>query len=377
MVEQPAEDTLPANPPKRLAVGGRRWLPLERQGDGANALMRALGVMVTGEIQPRRSNPLSPLCCTRRNFLAAGGAALGLLALKGCQTSGHDGPLPRAGYIDAHSHVWSPQTDRFPLGPWITKEKMEPASFTAEELLAVAEPCGVRQVVLIQHAPYYGDDNAYLIDCARRFPGRFSIVAIVEERRNDLAEHLRSLKRLGVRGIRIGPGRHADRSLVKEPIHWLKATAMRKLWTLATDEGLILCPLMDAPFLPTLEPMLRDFPGTKIALDHFGHALTNMPDELATLLALARYPRVHVKVSGFYKFGDRKAPYDDLAPLIKQVTEAFGSDRLLWGSDCPYQIQAGNNYRDAVALIESGLDFLDASARRAILHDTARRLFFS
>ncbi|MBI1372287.1 MAG: amidohydrolase family protein [Phycisphaera sp.] len=309
--------------------------------------------------------------------MAHGAAALGAMTLAGCATTARRGGAAYPGYVDAHSHIWTPDTERFPLGPWITKAEMDPASFTAEQLLAVAEPAGVQRVVIIQHAPYYGDNNAYLLDCCKRYPGRFSVVAIVEERRNDLADHLRALKRQGVRGVRIGPTRYADRSMVADPMNWLNAPTMRRLWTLATDLDLVLCPLIGAEFLPTLEPMLADFPRTTIAIDHFGHAHADRPDELRALTQLARHERVHVKVSAFYKFGDRKPPYDDVAPLIHAVADAFGPRRMLWGSDCPYQLLNGNNYADAVALVESGLDFLDAPARDAILRDTAARLFFS
>ncbi len=310
-------------------------------------------------------DPSHPLRVTRRRFLAL---SIGAMTQAGCMAAA------RTGFIDAHSHVWTPDTKRFPLGPWITPDKMEPASFTAKQLLATAEPCGVDRAVLIQHAPYYGDDNSYLIHCAKEHPGRFSIVAIVDERRSDLGTHLRHLKQQGVRGIRIGPSRYADRTLVKEPLLWLKASAMRKLWAMAADEGLLLCPLLSAEHLPTLEPMLAEFPRTQVVIDHFGHA--EKPDELSSLLKLAQHRQVHVKVSGFYKFGDRKAPYDDLTPMIKQVVDAFTPARLLWGSDCPYQLQNGNDYKSAVALIQSGLDFLDAPSRQAILRDNSQRLFF-
>ncbi|CAN5600014.1 hypothetical protein BH11PLA2_BH11PLA2_20440 [soil metagenome] len=321
--------------------------------------------------------PAQPLPVTRRNFLATVAAAkIGPLMLTGCQRETKSpSPVIRS-YVDAHSHVWTPDTRRFPLGPWITPDKMDPASFTVEQLLAIAEPCGVDRAVIIQHAPYYGDDNTYLIDCAKRYPGRFSIVAIVDERRNDLTSHLSTLKGQGVRGLRIGPSRYADRTLVKDPDNWLKAPAMQNLWTQASNHDLILCPLINAEHLPTLEPMLAQFPTTKVVIDHFGHCDADKPQELQALLKLSRFRHVHIKASGFYKFGDRKAPYEDPGPIIKHVTEAYGPDRVLWGSDCPYQIQPGNNYRDAVSLIESGLAVLDASARMAILRDNAQRLFF-
>jgi predicted TIM-barrel fold metal-dependent hydrolase len=315
---------------------------------------------------------------TRREILALAAAAGGVLVAYGCASTGGRAPAaaapPVQGYIDAHSHVWTADTTPFPLGPWITSDHMDPPDFTAERLLALAEPHGVGRVVLIQHAPYYGDDNSYLIDCARRFPGRFAVVAVVDERRDDLADHLRHLKDQGVRGLRIGPARYADRTMVRDPARWLEAAAMRSLWARATELNLVLCPLVSAEYLPTLDPVLAEFADARVAIDHFGNAQT--PDELQALLKLARHRNVHVKASGFYKFGDRKAPYDDLSSMIRTVTDAFGPDRLLWGSDCPYQLQAGNNYGDAVSLVARGLDFLSPADRGAILRDNARRLFF-
>ena len=57
--------------------------------------------------------------------------------------------------------------------------------------------------------------------------------------------------------------------------------------------------------------------------------------------------------------------------------EAFGADRLMWGSDCPYQLQSDNNYADSVALIRDQLDFVSNSDRIAILRGTAEKLFFA
>jgi predicted TIM-barrel fold metal-dependent hydrolase len=151
---------------------------------------------------------------------------------------------------------------------------------------------------------------------------------------------------------------------------------MRQLWRLATEQELSLCPLVSAEFLPSLEPMLSEFSKIDIVIDHFGHVDVTKPKELETLLVLAKHRRVHVKASGFYKFGDKQAPYPDLTDLMRKVVNAFGPERILWGSDCPYQLQNGNNYHDAVELIKTGLDFLDATACMAILRDNAQRLFF-
>ena len=40
------------------------------------------------------------------------------------------------GFIDAHVHVWTPDTDHYPLAAGFKKETMKPASFTPEEVAA-------------------------------------------------------------------------------------------------------------------------------------------------------------------------------------------------------------------------------------------------
>ncbi len=52
--------------------------------------------------------------------------------------------------IDAHVHVWTPDTVAYPLAEGYRKETMVPASFTPEQLFEHSRPNGVRKVVLIQ-----------------------------------------------------------------------------------------------------------------------------------------------------------------------------------------------------------------------------------
>ena len=65
---------------------------------------------------------------------------------------------------------------------------------------------------------------------------------------------------------------------------------------------------------------------------------TIRPEDVANLVKLARHPAVHVKVSAFYALGRRTPAYDDMIPLIKELFRAYGAERLMSGSDCPYQL---------------------------------------
>jgi hypothetical protein len=46
-------------------------------------------------------------------------------------------------FIDAHVHVWTPDTAHYPLAAGYQKENMQPASFTPEELFKHTKPAGV------------------------------------------------------------------------------------------------------------------------------------------------------------------------------------------------------------------------------------------
>lgn len=312
---------------------------------------------------------------TRRQAIQAGAVALTTGTLVSCKRSMSDGGNA-PGHIDAHAHVWSDDLANYPLGPWATPAAMKPATFTDDELLATVQPHGIDRVVLIQHAPLHGYDNSYILDCARNRPGTFSVVAMINERTPNLKERLRDLRDQGARGIRIGPTKHADRTLNVDPPNWLNAPGMQLLWQHAAELGVAVCPLLSPDFLPTVEPMCARYPDTTVVIDHFGRIKMGNKEHAQWLTTLAKHKNVYIKVSAFKNFGDKRAPYGDLAPLMRLVIDAFGPERLMWGSDLPYQLNDGNTYGDAVALIRDEMQGLSDTDRAAILHDTAAGVFF-
>lgn len=304
---------------------------------------------------------------SRRDFLWTGVSAVAGSALTGAKTA--DG-ASGAGYIDAHVHVWSADTDRYPLKSGFSKEKLRAPSFTPEELFAHTRPCGVTRVVLIQIS-HYGFDNSYMLDAMHKYDGIFSGVAVIDADARP-REKMLELARQGVRGFRIGTsGRSAS--------SWLDGEGMSAMWACGAERGLAMCPLINPEHLPALDRMCARFPGTPVVIDHLariGIDGTFRDTDIDALCGLARHKNVHVKVSAFSALGSKKAPYLDLAPLIRRVLGAFGAQRLMWATDGPWQMMRGHTYRDSIGLIRTGLDFLTDEDRRWILRKTAERLFF-
>ncbi len=85
-----------------------------------------------------------------------------------------------------------------------------------------------------------------------------------------------------------------------------------------------------------------------------------------------KHAKVYVKVGAFYALGKKTPPYLDLGPLIRRVVRAFGADRCMWESDCPFQV-VRDRYVDSLALIRDRLDFLTREDRDWLLFRTAER----
>ncbi len=135
---------------------------------------------------------------------------------------------------------------------------------------------------------------------------------------------------------------------------------MELLWTKAANDGLAICPLINPTDIHHVAALCKRFPETTVVVDHFarvGASGTIEAGPLDALCGLARYPKAHVKTSAFYALGKKTPPYTDLIPMIRKVVDAFGPERLMWASDCPYQVQGKNDYESSIALIRNHVDF--------------------
>ena len=311
--------------------------------------------------------------CTRRELLGAGLTALAGASMARRLATAADKARPgdrRSAFIDAHVHVWTPDCQHYPLGQGFTPDKMATPSFTPEELFAHARPCGVGRIVLIQMS-YYRSDNSYMLDMIRKYPGVFSGVARVDELDNP-SQKMRDLARQGVRGFRFLARK-------QDPDCWITSEKAEAVWRCGAEEGLAICPLMDAQFLPALEAMCVKHPKTPVVVDHFARIGADgeiRDEDLDRLCGLARRRSVRVKLSAFYALGKKKAPYLDLVPMIKRLLTSFGPERLMWASDSPFQVLGGHRYQDSIALIRDHLDGLSEGDRDWLLRRTAETTFF-
>ena len=132
--------------------------------------------------------------------------------------------------------------------------------------------------------------------------------------------------------------------------------------------------LIYARQLPAAVELVEKLPEQAFVLDHIGKpTITNAEGKsrefdnwAAGIRALARNPRVYCKLSGLITeadWGGWRA--DDFKPYLDVVFDAFGADRLMFGSDWPVCLLAGT-YAQVKGLIE---DYVCGFARERARKD--------
>jgi predicted TIM-barrel fold metal-dependent hydrolase len=277
------------------------------------------------------------------------------------------------GYIDAHVHVWTPDTAHYPLAKGYKKEVMQPPSFTPEELFAHAKPTGVDRVNLIQMS-FYGFDNSYMLDMIAGHKGVFCGTAVIDPEGADPSKLMTEMANKGVRAFRVLP------KLTKAPIDkWLQPAGYAAMFATGAKNNQAISCLVDPDALPEIDRTCKKYPNTPVIIDHLcriGVSGTIDDKDVQALCDMAKHKRIMVKIGAFYALGKKKAPYTDLAPMIQKVVKAFGPERCMWESDCPFQVAGGQRYADSIDLVKKHLPFLSAADRDSLLRKTAEKFFF-
>ena len=152
---------------------------------------------------------------------------------------------------------------------------------------------------------------------------------------------------------------------------WITSEPHHRLWKKAEELGAIFNYFIAADQLAKLEVMLARHPGVKIVIDHLARVDLSKPDpaaEVAKLTRLAKYPNVWVKVSELSVISlSKDYPYNDTFPWVRRVYDAFGGDRLLYGTGFPgaTRAEAGRpSIEQELALIDHEIPFICARRSR-------------
>jgi L-fuconolactonase len=273
--------------------------------------------------------------------------------------------------VDAHQHFWNLEKVAYPwLGP---RHGVIHRTFEAPELEPLLRDAGVDRTVIVQ-AMDSAEDTAYMLDTAARYDWVAGVVGWVpldrpQEARERLAEYVRHPAFKGVRHL---IHEEADPDWIVRPsvIEGLKALASFGL----TFDVVAVFP-NHLKHVPTLARLVPDL---KMVIDHLAKPpiRTKGWEPWASQLAeAASYPNVYAKISGLNTAADPDHwTAADLKPYIDFARKHFTADRLMFGSDWPVSLLAGDYRRVFDATREAVADYSEEE-RQAIFGRTAVRFY--
>ena len=229
-------------------------------------------------------------------------------------------PSSQLHIVDSQVHIWIG-------GKPSPTHRQEP--FTKEDLLQEMATAGVERVVIVTPS-WNPSGNDYPLEAARSFPNRFAVMGLFDTRKAPdpiLVENWN--KRQGMLGIRLFLGSPQGRA-------WMTDGSADWFWPILERSNIpvmIFC----SGLMPDLAKIATKHPGLKICIDSFGvpggvSGISAFAD-FDSVLAMAKYPNITIKAESVPFISGEPYPYRNLHPILRRTYDAFGPDRMFWGSD--------------------------------------------
>jgi L-fuconolactonase len=232
--------------------------------------------------------------------------------------------------IDSHQHFWIYQAER---DTWISdQESILKDDFMPEHLLPILVHYGFEGCVVVQ-ADQSDEETLFQLKNAEEHSFIKGVVGWVDLQAKDLEDKLAGYqgydKLKGFRHILQG---EQDRALMLRP-------AFKKGIELLGKYGYTYDILVFSDQLEYAEILVAEFPDQPFVLDHLGKPdIKNgkISDWSRGIRALARHENLYCKASGMVTEADlNNWKATDFKPYLDVLFEAFGTGRVMFGSDWP------------------------------------------
>jgi L-fuconolactonase len=271
--------------------------------------------------------------------------------------------------IDAHQHFcrFNPVRDA-----WITDEMAAiRRDFLPEDLVPVLDACGVDATIAVQ-ADQSEAETEFLLGLAEGNGRIAGVVGWVDLRSRDIErrlEHFSKFKKL--RGVRhVAQAEPDDRFLVRPEF----LRGVEKLQEFGLTYDVLIYPRQ----LPAAIELVGKLPDQKFVVDHLAKPeikAKKIEPWASHMRELAANPNVYCKLSGMVTEADWKCwKPEDFEPYLDLVFDAFGPQRLIFGSDWPVCLVAAT-YGQVKNVVETYVDRDAPSAKSAIFGENVKRFY--
>lgn len=257
--------------------------------------------------------------------------------------------------IDSHQHFWifDPVKDS-----WINDQMLViKRDFLPADLLPVLQQHGVDGCVAVQ-ASQSDDETMFLLNLAAANTFIKGVVGWVDLKADDLDEKLQHYKQYRkLKGFRHILQAEADEQ------YMLQFAFKRGIATLQ-KHGYTYDILIFPQHLPYAAQLAGSFPDQRFVVDHLAKPAIKKQEIgkwQKDIEALSKHQNVYCKISGMLTEADwTKWKTEDFTPYLDVIFNAFGANRIMFGSDWPVCLLAGG-YQGTMQVVKDYTDKLSAT----------------
>ena len=271
--------------------------------------------------------------------------------------------------IDSHQHFWNYEPEKH---LWIDDEmSVIRRDFLSDDLQKVFAENGVDACVAVQ-ADQTTEETNFLISIAENNNFIKGVVGWVNLRSESIEEDLLKYKKYDVvKGFRHVVQGEQDHNFMLRP-EFLRGIELLGKYDLCYD--ILIFPHQLGA---TLE-LVKKFPNQKFVIDHIAkpYIKDGFFEGWAVMMReIAKHQNVYCKISGMItEAGYKTWTTEQVHPYMKLVLESFGASRVMYGSDWPVCLVAGN-YSMVKSLVTDFISDLSQEQQNAIMGGNAAKFY--
>ena len=230
--------------------------------------------------------------------------------------------------IDSQVHAYERNSPERPWQGFLDG----PDEVTGDDMVAAMDAVGVDGALLVSPYSMYRYDPSYALEVYAKHPGKFGLIRPFDVESetidDDMAEWTGTPGVVGAR-IMLTYGNYDDGT----------HPGLNAIVAAAGRAG-VPVNIMSTDRMHVVEELARRNPNTQLVIDHVGLAQPRHPPappepwaDLQSVVAMAEYDNVAIKISGACTMAQEPFPYPDIWEPLGQLFKAFGFERCLWGTD--------------------------------------------
>ncbi len=271
--------------------------------------------------------------------------------------------------IDSHHHLWIYNNAEY---GWIDESmNILKRDYLPGDLLSDLSNEGFDGSVVVQ-ARQTIEETKWLMKLADENPKILGVVGWVDlcapDIENQLEELTQNKKLVGVRHVIHDEA--DDRFILREDFR--NGISLLRKYNLTYD--LLLFP----KHLKFASPLVAEFPDQPFVIDHICKPLIRegiLEPWRTDIKQLARYPNVCCKLSGMVTEADTDLwTPQTFEPYLDVISEAFGPERLMIGSDWPVSL-LGGSYSSVIGIVKNYIKQFDLTTQEKILGENCFKFY--